>query len=184
VVPRPVRPAPPTRPSAPNYLTGRLLHPVDPPELATAVAARRLPRAGVVVWLDEAQHYLTGPDRLTIATARVMLDPDQPMVLVATMWPQWYEQLATPPAADVPLSDHEDIDPHRHARQILATAARLIRLASFSEAECARAEALADEDPRLATALRDSYYGPTEVLAGAPHLVDRFETPLILTPRR
>jgi hypothetical protein len=138
----------------------------------------------VVVWLDEAQHYLTGPDRLTIATARVMLDPDQPMVLVATMWPQWYEQLATPPAADVPLSDHEDIDPHRHARQILATAARLIRLASFSEAECARAEALADEDPRLATALRDSYYGPTEVLAGAPHLVDRFETPLILTPRR
>jgi hypothetical protein len=85
----------------------------------------------VVVWLDEAQHYLTGPDRLTIATARVMLDPDQPMVLVATMWPQWYEQLATPPAADVPLSDHEDIDPHRHARQILATAARLIRLASF-----------------------------------------------------
>jgi TPR repeat protein/transcriptional regulator with XRE-family HTH domain len=153
----------------------RLLHPADPAELATAVTARQLPRAGVVVWLDEAQHYLTGPDRLTTATARALLDPDQPMVLLATMWPQWYEQLTTPPPADVPPSDAEDIDPHRHARQILTTAARLIRLASFSQAECARAAALADEDPRLAAALRDSRYGPTEVLAGAPQLVERFE---------
>jgi TPR repeat protein len=153
----------------------RLLHPADPAELATAVAARRLPHAGVVVWLDEAQHYLTGPDRLTIAMARTLLDPDHSMVVVATMWPRWYEQLTTPPSADVLLSDAEDIDPHWHARQILMTAARLVRLASFSEVECARAAALADEDPRLATALRDSHYGPTEVLAGAPQLVDRFE---------
>jgi TPR repeat protein/transcriptional regulator with XRE-family HTH domain len=153
----------------------RLLHPADPAELATAVAARRLPRAGVVVWLDEAQHYLIGRDRLTIGMVRTLLDPDQPMVLLATMWPQWYEQLTTPPPGDVPLSDHEDIDPHRHARQILATAARLVRVASFSQAECARAAALAKEDPRLATALRDSHYGPTEVLAGAPRLVERFE---------
>jgi TPR repeat protein/transcriptional regulator with XRE-family HTH domain len=160
------------RAELPNW---RLLHPADPAELATAVAARRLPRAGVVVWLDEAQHYLTGPDRLTTAMARTLLDPDQPMVLVATMWPQWYEQLSTPPPADVPLSDAEDIDPHRHARQILTSAARLVHLASFSQAECARAKVLADEDPRLATALRDSHYGPIEVLAGAPQLVERFE---------
>jgi TPR repeat protein len=153
----------------------RLLHPADPAEFAAAVAARRLPRVGVVIWLDEAQHYLTGPDRLTIAMTRTLLDPDHPMVLVATMWPQWYEQLTTPPPADVPLSDAEDIDPHRHARQILTTAAQPVRLATFSQAECARAKVLADEDPRLATALRDSHYGPTEVLAGAPQLVERFE---------
>ena len=153
----------------------RLLHPADPAELATAVAARQLPRAGVVIWLDEAQYYLTGPDRLTIALMRTLLDPDHPMVLVATMWPQWYEQLTTPPRADMPLSDAEDIDPHRHARQILTTAAQPVRLATFSQAECGRAKVIADEDPRLATALRDSHYGPTEVLAGAPQLVERFE---------
>ena len=151
------------RAELPNW---RLLHPADPAELATAVAARQLPRAGVVVWLDEAQHYFTGPDRLTVGMARALLDRDQPMVLVATMWPQWYEQLTTPPPADVPLFDGEDVDPHRHARQILATAARLVRLASFSEAECVRAAALADE------ALRDSHYGPTEVLAGVSGLRD------------
>ena len=153
----------------------RLLHPADPAELATSVAARQLPRSGVVVWLDEAQHYLTGPDRLTTGMARALLDPNHPMVVIATMWPQWYEQLTTPPPADLPLSDAEDIDPHRHARQILASALRLVRLASFSDAERARATVLADEDPRLATALRDSHYGPTEVLAGAPQLMERLE---------
>jgi TPR repeat protein len=73
------------------------------------------------------------------------------------------------------VQDAEDIDPYRHSRQILTTAARVVRLASFNKAECARAETHAGEDPRLATALQDSHYGLTEVLAAAPQLVDRFE---------
>jgi hypothetical protein len=156
----------------------RLLHPPDAADLVNAVATRRLPRSGVVIWLDEAQHYLTGPDRLTIGVVRALVNPDQPMVLVATMWPQWYERLTTPPIADAPLADAEDaedIDPHRHSRQILTSAARVVRLASFNKAECARAETLAAEDPRLATALQDSHFGVTEVLAAAPQVVDRFE---------
>jgi len=156
----------------------RLLHPAGSVDLANAVLAGHLPRSGVVIWLDEAQHYLTGPDRLTIGEIRVLLNPDQPMVLVATMWPQWYERLTSPPPAGAPLAEAEDaeeIDPHRHSRQILTTAARVVRLVSFNKAECARAETYAGEDPRLATASQDSHYGFTEVLAAAPQLVDRFE---------
>jgi hypothetical protein len=155
----------------------RLLHPTDAAGLANAIAARRLPRSGVVVWLDDAQQYLTGPDRLTIGVVRALLNPDQPMVLVATMWPQWYERLTTPPPVDAALTaeDADDIDPHRHSRQILTTAARVIRLGSFNNPEYARAKTRAGEDPRLAAALQDSHYGVTEILAAAPQLVERFE---------
>ena len=156
----------------------RLLHPADATDLTSAVSAGRLPRSGVVIWLDEAQHYLTGPDRLTIGVVRALLNSDQPMLLVATMWPHWYERLVSPPPAGRPLAEAEDaeeIDPHWHSRQILTNAARVVRLAGFNKAEYVRAERCAGEDPRLATAIQDSHYGLTEVLAAAPQLVDRFE---------
>jgi TPR repeat protein len=148
----------------------RLFHPADGGELAAAVTGRQLPRGGVVVWLDEAQHYLAGPNGLTVATMRALLDPDQPVVVLATMWPQWYEQFTT-----LPPSRPGEGDPHRHARQILTSMARVIRLAEFSRSERHRATALAGEDPRLEIALRDPHFGPTQVLAAAPHLVDRWE---------
>jgi TPR repeat protein len=149
----------------------RLFHPADAEELAAAVASRQLPRGGVVVWLDEAQHYLAGSNRLTVGAVRALLDPDQPVVVVATMWPQWYEQFtATPPS-----EPGAGRDLHWHARQILTTMARVIRLAGFTRGERDRAASLAGEDPRLEIALQDRSFGPTQVLAGAPQLVDRWE---------
>jgi TPR repeat protein len=152
--------------------TWRLFHPVDASELAAGVASHQLPRAGVVVWLDEAQHYLADPNRLTVGTMRALLDPRRPVVVVASMWPQWYEQFTAPPA---PQAKRVGPDPNWHARQILTTLAQVIRLAEFSPAERDRAACLAGEDPRLEIALQDSNFGPTQVLAGAPQLVDRWE---------
>jgi transcriptional regulator with XRE-family HTH domain len=145
--------------------TWRLFHPADAAELAGAVADRQLPRGGVVVWLDEAQHYLADPSRLTAGTVRTLLDPDQPVVVVATLWPQWYEQFTAPPS-----EPRAEWDLHWHARQILTTMARVVRLSEFSPRERDRAAALAGRDPRLEVALRDPNFGPTQVLAGAPHL--------------
>jgi TPR repeat protein/transcriptional regulator with XRE-family HTH domain len=148
----------------------RLFHPAEAGELAAAVASRQLPRGGVVVWLDEAQDYLVDPNRLTIGTMRALLNPDQPVVVMATMWPQWHEQFtASPP------SEPGTPDLYWHARQILATMARVIRLGEFTRGERDRAATLAGEDPRLEVALQDPNFGPTQVLAGAPQLMDRWE---------
>ncbi len=149
----------------------RLFHPADAEELAAAATSRQLPRTGVVVWLDEAQHYLADPNRLTVSTVRALLDPDQPVVVVATMWPQWYEQFTAAP----PSEPGTGRDLHWHARQILTTLAQVIRLAEFTQGERDRAASLAGEDPRLEIALQDPNFGPTQVLAGAPQLVDRWE---------
>jgi TPR repeat protein/transcriptional regulator with XRE-family HTH domain len=148
----------------------RLFHPADVEELAAAVTSRQLSRGGVVVWMDEAQHYLADPNRLTISAVRVLLDPDEPVVVMATMWPQWYEQFTAAPPSEPGARDL-----HWHARQILTTMARVIRLAEFSQGERARAASLTGEDPRLEIALQDPNFGPTQVLAGAPQLVDRWE---------
>jgi transcriptional regulator with XRE-family HTH domain len=105
----------------------RLFHPAEAGELAAAVASRQLPRGGVVVWLDEAQHYLADPNRLTVATVRALLNPDQPVVVVATMWPQWHERFTAAPPSDPGVPDL-----HRDARQILTMMARVIRLGEFT----------------------------------------------------
>jgi tetratricopeptide (TPR) repeat protein/transcriptional regulator with XRE-family HTH domain len=149
----------------------RLFHPADAEELRAAVASRQLPRGGVVVWLDEAQQYLADPNRLAVGTVRALLDPGRPFVVVATMWPQWYELFTTIP----PTEPGAGRDVHWHARQILTTTARVIHLAEFNQAERDRASALASEDLRLEIALQDPDFGPTQVLAGAPQLVDRWE---------
>lgn len=148
----------------------RLFHPAEAGELAAAVASRQLPRGGIVVWLDEAQHYLADPNRLTVGTMRTLLNPDQPVVVVATMWPQWHERFTAAPPSDPGVPDL-----HRHARQILTTMARVVRLGEFTRGERDCAASLAHADPRLAIALQESNFGPTQVLAGAPQLVDRWE---------
>jgi len=48
-------------------------------------------------------------------------------------------------------------------------------LTSFSATEREAARKLSSHDPRLAAALDDPHYGVTEVLAGAPQLVARYE---------
>jgi tetratricopeptide (TPR) repeat protein len=149
----------------------RLFHPADAQELTAAVASQHLPRGGVVVWLDEAQQYLADPNRLAVGTVRALLDPGRAVVVVATMWPQWLEQFTAIPPAEPGVGR----DLHWHARQILTTLARVIHLAEFNQAERDRASTLAIEDLRLEIALQDPDFGPTQVLAGAPQLIQRWE---------
>jgi TPR repeat protein len=158
----------------------RLYQPADPTELATAVAGGQLPQGGWVVWLDDFQDYISRD--LALATVRALLDPDRPMVLLATLELDCYGPFTATPSPPSPLTGRrlaaraDARDPLRDARKILTTAAdAIIWVDDFSREERQRAKQLAGQDPRLAVALDDPDFGPTQVLAAAPQLVDHWE---------
>jgi tetratricopeptide (TPR) repeat protein len=149
----------------------RLLQPPDAAQLTDIVDRGRLP-SGVVVWLDDLQHYLAGANSLTIDAVNRMLDAGHPTVIIGTMWPEWHEKFTRPVR---PASGSKSGDPHWHSRKIITGARLVVRLSDFSRQERDRAAELASEDPRLEFALQDRDFGPTQVLAGAPQLVERWE---------
>jgi hypothetical protein len=117
-----------------------------------------------VVWLDELQYYLDGPDGLTAAVVRELVNPPHPAVVIGTLWPDLYTGYTAVPAPGA-------ADPHARERQLLDLAT-VVRIGpAFSPAEQARAHAAAVHDPRLKAALESAGYGLTQTLAAAPQLV-------------
>lgn len=141
-------------------------------ELANQLAAATFPLPRLLVWLDELQRFLDGPNltpgstAITAATVRRLLDAPTPVVIVGTMWPEH--------ATELRASDHRprypnavDVLDDRRVREMV--------LRTFSKGERQTAARLAATDPRLATALADRDYNVTEVLAGGRELVRRYE---------
>ena len=158
----------------PNFLEWRLYHPGSAEEVKNLLNYRPS-STGIILWLDEAQDYLTSPDGLSISTVRQLLAAEHPTVLVMTMWPDWYDELTTP--APSPQSGSiAPLDPHRDARQILDLAHK-IQVGEFNGSERRRAADLASSDPRIEAALADPDYSLTQVLAAAPDLIRRWEHP-------
>ena len=93
--------------------------------------------------------------------------------MLGAMWPEHATQLRA-----------TELDPHTSGQlprypgtaDILRNGrVRQESLTSFSATEREAADKLSSNDPRLATALADPHYNVTEVLAGAPQLVARYE---------
>ncbi|MFD8529122.1 hypothetical protein ACFV0L_17065, partial [Streptosporangium canum] len=141
-----------------------LLHPADAEQVRQAAAA---PLDRLVVWLDELQRYLGGPAGLSAATVRTLLHAGT--VVVATVWPERHTAYTTPPA---PGRD----DPYTAERELLGLAHVVHLDTGLSAAEHQRALNAADEDPRIALALRSADYGLTQVIAAAPQLIDRWHS--------
>ena len=147
--------------------------------LVNSIAEATFPLPKLIVWLDELQRFLDGPyltpgsTPITAAAVRHLLDAPTPVVVLGAMWPEHATQLrATEP------------DPHTSGqRPRYPGAADILRdgrvqqetLTSFSGIEREAADRLSSDDPRLAKALADPHYNVTEVLAGAPQLVARYE---------
>jgi hypothetical protein len=144
-----------------------------------ADATVKLPKPGLVVWLDELQRFLPSPHLsagaagLSQATVRKLLDAPTPVLLAGALWPDYLRELRA-----------EDTDPatgHRRARYPTAadvlTSDRIhqVTLHTFNTDERRRAARLAGSDLRLADALAEQRYGVTEVLAGAPELIRRYQ---------
>ncbi|MET7621761.1 hypothetical protein [Streptomyces sp. NPDC005408] len=145
-----------------------LLHP-DDAALVTEVADAtfRLPR--LVIWLDELERYLVEPQRtLTLPVVRRLLESPTPVVLVGTLWPETYSRLV----AQGP--DRTPAHPAAHAVLTFPGVNRLF-LETFDAVERAAAERLARTDGRMAAATADRRHGVTEVLAGGPATVWRWQ---------
>jgi len=147
----------------PDWWLVQAADPADPVEIR-ALAEDPTPRT--VVWLDELQRHLGGANALTAGTIRALLMAPAPVVLVGTLWPEWYTAYTARP-------DLGEQDPYRREREVLELAEVVRVNARFSSAELARAEDAAAEDDRIRAALTVSDYGLTQALAAAPQLVSR-----------
>ena len=150
----------------------RLWHPIDPsrPDAALRELAGIGPRT--VVWLNEAQFYLEvaegGLGEQVAAGLRELLrDPGRaPVLVLATLWPQFWDTLTGRPAAD-------GDDWHAQARDLLAghdiavpaalTPAQVQQLTGAEDPRLALAAAAAKEDGQV-----------IQFLAGAPELLARY----------
>ena len=149
-----------------------LVHPAGPAEVAALAQA---PSPRTVVWLDELQRYLDGEHGLTGGVVRALLNAPHPVVIIGTLWPDWYTAYTTVPDPGGP-------DPHAREREVLDLA-DVVRIGpEFSPAEQDRARAAAARDPRLRVALEAAGYGLTQTLAAAPQLVARWEDAQTASP--
>jgi hypothetical protein len=137
-----------------------VLHPRDAAEV-DAFARRVPPEGRVVVWLDELEGYLGGPDGLAAATVRALLNAEGPVLVIATMRSRSYA--ARGGGAD------------GAARPVPGMAEVVLLGSRLSCGEQERARALAEADPRLRAALAVNDHGLTQTLAAAPQLVARWE---------
>jgi hypothetical protein len=151
----------------------RLWHPIDPtrPE----AAADALPAVGprTVIWLNEAQYYLLTPasdlgERVAAGLRELLRDRERrPVLLLGTIWPEYWATLTTPPAAGQP-------DPHAQARALLSGSDIAVSDA-FTEPALRAVQAAAKTDPRLAEAVRQAQDRHiTQYLAGGPALLERY----------
>ncbi|QLH20564.1 sel1 repeat family protein [Streptomyces sp. Rer75] len=156
-----------------------LLFPVDPAGLLDVLAAEAL-GPGSVLWLNEAQDYLTGPRGEAVAAALLRrLDGEGPLAVVATLRPEHLETLRGAGHCHSHGGGfrHGGPDQHWLSRALLAQAAYVHVPRTFAEGlESARE--LACEDVSLAVALDSGLADLTQVLAAGPDLVDFYEHPV------
>ncbi|MEV0455817.1 tetratricopeptide repeat protein [Catellatospora methionotrophica] len=152
----------------------RLWHPYNPtrPEAVLVDLDKVVPHT--IVWLNEAQHYLMPADadlreRVASGLRRLLDDPQRaPVLVLATVWPDYWNALTIQPAADRP-------DPYGQARYLLAGTAVPVANA-FSPAETAALTGVG-VDPRVRYAAAHAEGGRlTQYLAGAPELETRYRT--------
>jgi hypothetical protein len=152
----------------------RLWHPFDPTRAEAALEdlARVVPRT--VVWLNEAQHYLSHPgagERIAAALHTLLTTPERaPVLVLGTLWPEYATRYTALPAPGGP-------DPHSRVRELLS--GRTLTVPDTFDAQAlATATTLAqDGDRLLADALtRAAASGRlAQDLAGAPELLTRYQ---------
>jgi len=127
------------------------------------VAACDRIRPGTVLWLNEAQHHLGSAH--AVAALRGLLEGAGPVVVLGTLWPQFWSAFT---ASD------------EHARSLLLHRVVCVRVADrFDGHDVARLKADGKADPRLITALATSGDGRRviQTVAGGPALVERYRHP-------
>ncbi|MFF7353147.1 hypothetical protein ACFZA1_10945 [Streptomyces filipinensis] len=153
-----------------------LWHPYDPtPSRAVLTDLERVGR-DTIVWLNEAQHHLMPnnqrlAERVAAGLRSLLHARDRgPVLILATMWPQYWDTLTNPPVGSDP-------EPYQQARKLL-TGTKVYVADTFSPAELATLDS-PGADPRLCYAAGRAEGGRiTQYLAGAPELENRYSAAL------
>ncbi|WP_063886635.1 hypothetical protein [Streptomyces aureus] len=129
------------------------------------------PAPRTVLWLNEAQNHLRGTAGEEAAAAlQSRLEKRGPVVVLGTLWPEYYRGFTTPPRSGGVTKDDE----HRNARALLAQAVLVDVPASFTSESLK--DPLVNRDPSLAAAARSSTGGRIlQTLAAGPQLVDHYQ---------
>ena len=148
-----------------------LLRPVDAADLLEQV---RSGAAGpqTVLWLNETQIFLRGQPDVAVALRR-LLAGDEPVVVVGTMWPEFWKELTSAPDDGGPDVNHQ-------ARELLLHDADRVDVPeTFAGRDLVQLNHVLAADPRLATAAEaaGSDGKVVQVLAGGPELVQRYDHP-------
>lgn len=125
-----------------------------------------------VLWLNETQIFLRGQPDFAVALRR-LLAGDEPVVVIGTMWPEFWKELTSAPDDGGPDVNHQ-------ARELLLHDADRVDVPeTFTGRDLAQLGRVLGTDPRLATAAaaaeRDGKV--VQVLAGGPELVQRHDHP-------
>jgi hypothetical protein len=158
----------------------RLWHPYDPTRPQAALAELEKAGPGTIIWLNEAQNYLMPPDpvlaeQVAAGLRTVLADSGRgPVLVLATLWPDYWTALTThPPAGDPDL--------YAQARDLLIGSAVTLPDV-FTAAEIAGLGG-PGIDARLRYAADHAENGRiTQYLAGAHEVEERFRTALDTTP--
>jgi TPR repeat protein len=153
----------------------RLWHPIYPSRPDAAAAELPKIESYMVLWLNDAQHYLLpgnteSGERIAAGLRDLLLDAKRgPVLVLGTMWPEPWATLTTTPPPGV----H---DPYAQARALLADAAIHVP-DTFVGNEIAQLRRAARSDPRLALAASHADGGRiTQYLAGVHELSRRYRT--------
>ncbi|MEV4020668.1 hypothetical protein AB0J35_60355 [Nonomuraea angiospora] len=139
---------------------------VQPPDPATLRSLAAAPPAHVVIWLDNLHRYFDGNRGLTAAMARTLLGGPNPLIMVATLWPKYFNAFMAPH----PREYHR----YQYEREVLLLADVCSVDTEFTPVERIRAQRAATRDPRIRVALNAERYGLTQTISAAPQLIQRY----------
>ncbi|KOX06665.1 hypothetical protein ADK66_22355 [Micromonospora sp. NRRL B-16802] len=139
------------------------------PTTALALSERRPAGPPSVIWLDEAQRYFNSPHGEAAAVAVMeMLRSNAPVVVIGTLWPQYWQRFTTQP-------EPGDADPHHEARTLLARAVRIDVPPTFLPVDVDLARSRSDPRLRDAIATAGSSNRITQALAAGPDLIAAYQ---------
>jgi hypothetical protein len=148
----------------------RLWHPIAPSRVDALLEGLAGVGARTVIWLNEAQEYLGGPDGERVAAGLRELIPDsarRPVLVLATLWPSYWNEFVRRPTGGP--------DAHNQARELLSGLDISVP-ATFTADQI---QALLETgDARLSAAAGAEERRVTQFLAGAPELVARYRNAL------
>lgn len=146
----------------------QLLFPKDADSLLASLAADVV-QPQTVLWLNEAQNYLDGPAGEACAAAlRRLLESDGPRIVIATLWPEYYQEFST-----------SQVRERAQVRALLDQAMVHDVPDHFSGIDLTALKQKIHLDRSLATAHHTSKATGlvTQTLAAGPDLVDHYEHP-------